>query len=130
MKTKLALGAIAVATVVFISGCVNSYNNMDKKMVSHLSDGNEMTLYTFDKDTKYKSNCYNGCETKWPVFYGDLDKLNLPDDVSISDFGKIKRKNGAMQTTYKSKPLYYFFKDNMKNEVKGDGAKGVWHIVK
>jgi predicted lipoprotein with Yx(FWY)xxD motif len=128
MKTRLILGSIATATLLF-SGC--AYTNMtEAKMVSHLSDNNSMTLYTFDKDAKDKSNCYNGCETKWPVFYGNLDKLNLPKDVSKSDFGTIKRDNGAMQTTYKFKPLYYFFKDKMKNEVKGDGAKGVWHIVK
>lgn len=130
MKIKLALGAATVA-VLLLSGCATT-NDMKVpiKSVSHLSDTSGMTLYTFDKDGMNKSNCYNGCEAKWPVFYGDLDKLNLPNDVSKSDFGTITRKNGAMQTTYKSQPLYYFFKDRKPADVNGDGKKGVWHIVK
>ena len=130
MKIKLTLGAVATALLLF-SGCTASNNNIDSNSkVSHLSDTNGMTLYTFDKDTSNKSNCYNGCEAKWPVFYGNLDKLNLPNNISKSDFGTITRKNGAMQTTYKSKPLYYFFKDAKSSDMNGDGKKGVWHIVK
>jgi len=130
MKIKLTLGA-AATTLLLFSGCTASNNTMDTNShSSHLSDQNGMALYIFDKDTKNKSNCYNGCEAKWPVFYGDLDKLNLPNDVSKSDFGTITRNNGAMQTTYKSKPLYYFFKDTKSNDLKGDGVKGVWHAIK
>jgi predicted lipoprotein with Yx(FWY)xxD motif len=56
--------------------------------------------------------------------------LNLPKGTSKSDFGTITRKNGAMQTTYNGKPLYYFIMDKNANEAKGDGKKGVWHIIK
>ena len=131
MKTKLLLTVAAASTLLF-AGCStsNSYLNANSQTVSHLSDSSGMTLYTFDKDTANKSNCYNGCEKKWPVFYGNLDKIKLPSDVSKSDFGVITRKNGAMQTTYKSEPLYYFFKDKKSNETNGNGIKGVWHIIK
>ena len=130
MMIKLTLGAVTAA-LLLLSGCTASNNNMStNSQVSHLSDKNSMALYTFDKDTMNKSNCYNGCEAKWPVFYGDLDKLNLPKGTSKSDFGTITRKDGTMQTTYKMKPLYYFFMDKKSNEIKGDGKKGVWHIVK
>ena len=131
MKTKLLL-TIAATTTLLFAGCStsNSHLNANSQMVSHLSDSSGMALYTFDKDTANQSNCYNGCEKKWPVFYGNLDKLKLPSDVSKSDFGVITRKNGAMQTTYKSKPLYYFFKDAKSGDTNGDGKKGVWHIIK
>ena len=89
-----------------------------------------MTLYTFDKDTMNTSNCYGGCEKKWPVFNGNVDKMSLPHGVMASNFGTTTRKNGAMQTTYNGKPLYYFFMDKKPHDVKGDGKKGVWHIVK
>ncbi len=131
MNIKLTLGAIATTALLF-GGCATAYNDMNSgsNMASHLSDNRGLALYTFDKDMPNVSNCYNGCEKKWPVFYGNLDKLKLPADVSKSDFGVITRKNGAMQTTYKTKPLYYFFKDTKANETNGDGKKGVWHIIK
>jgi len=131
MNKKLAI-AIAATALLFV-GCASYYGDnmsMDKKdkMVeksTFLTDSKGMALYTFDKDTRNKSNCYNGCETKWPVYNGDTNNLKLPANVKKEDFGIIQRDNRAMQITYKSQPLYYFFKDT-----KGDGAKGVWHLVK
>lgn len=123
--------AIATSALLFV-GCASNYGDnmsMDSK-AAFLMDSKGMALYTFDKDTKDKSNCYNGCEAKWPVFAGDASSLKLPADVKKEDFGMIKRDNGAMQTTYKSQPLYYFFKDTKANDMHGDGVKGVWHLVK
>ncbi len=134
MKLKLTLAA-AAATLLF-AGCTasnNGYMSMDSKddvKPAFLMDSRGMALYTFDKDMKNKSNCYNGCEVKWPVFAGDITNLKLPAHIKAEDFGMIKRDNGAMQTTYKSKPLYYFFKDTKANDINGDGKKGVWHLVK
>ena len=108
MRTKLIAGSVAVAALLF-TGC--AYN-------------------TFDKDTMNTSNCYGGCEKKWPVFNGNVDKMSLPHGVMASNFGTTTRKNGAMQTTYNGKPLYYFFMDKKPHDVNGDGKKGVWHIVK
>jgi predicted lipoprotein with Yx(FWY)xxD motif len=136
MNKKLAI-AIAATTLLFV-GCASNYGDnmsMDKKdkMIeksTFLTDSKGMALYTFDKDTRNKSNCYNGCEIKWPVYNGDTNNLKLPIHVKKEDFGIIQRDNGTMQVTYKSQPLYYFFKDTKAYEVKGDGAKGVWHLVK
>lgn len=131
MKTKSIILALGASLLLFV-GC-SAYNNNanhDNKMIGNLSDKNGMALYTFDKDVKNKSNCYNICENKWPVAKVNVDTLKLPNGVSKDDFGTITRNNGAMQSTYKSKPLYYFFKDVKANDVNGDGLKGVWHIVK
>ena len=119
---------LSVLMMGLLSACTG--NQPDTAKASYLSDNYGMTLYTFDKDTKNKSNCYNGCEAKWPVFYGTIDADKLPSGIDKSDFGTITRDNGAMQSTYKSQPLYYFFKDAAPKEIKGDGVKGVWHIVK
>jgi len=137
MKTKLIIGIASSLLFVGCASALNSgmYSNSDSTLkvetrtVNYLTDNNDMALYTFDKDTNNKSNCYNGCETKWPVFYTDINKLNLPMGIKTADFGTIKRDNGAMQTTYKSKPLYYFFKDSKAKDTNGDWAKGVWHLV-
>jgi len=122
--------AILVFIITSFSACSISNNVSKSDNTRYLSDINGMTLYTFDKDKKNKSNCYNGCEVKWPVFYGDSSKLKLPNGFKQSDFGTIIRDNGAKQSTYKSMPLYYFFKDNKPKDKKGDGIKGVWHIIK
>ncbi len=108
-----------------------------------LTDKDGRALYTFDKDSKDVSNCYDstptsgtGCESTWPVFYSaDLGKL--PTGVSASDFTVIdrdatraKKDESLKQVTYKGKPLYYFTPDNKETgSVKGDWVKGVWHLV-
>lgn len=128
---KKILLASTIAGLFVFTGCTASNTKLDSKENStHLMDTNGMTLYTFDKDSKNKSNCYNECESKWPVFYSDIINLKLPKNVYKEDFKTIKRNNGTLQTTYKSQPLYYFFKDTNSGETKGDGVKGVWHIVK
>ena len=136
MKTILI---IATSTLLF-AGCATSYNSTStksatmhktmEKSAKFLADGKGMALYTFDKDTKNRSNCYGGCEKKWPVFYGNIGNLNLPTNINTKDFGTIKRDDGKMQTTYMSKPLYYFFKDTKAGDIKGDGKKGVWHLIR
>jgi len=136
MNKKLTL-IIATSALLF-AGCASTYGDnmsMDSKDTmmkksTFLTDNKGMALYTFDKDTRNKSNCYNGCETKWPVYNGDTNTLKLPANIEKKDFGIIQRDNGAMQVTYKSKPLYYFFKDAKAHDMNGDGKKGVWHLVK
>ena len=130
MNKKLTI-AIAASALLFV-GCASNYgdNMSTDSKPAFLMDSKGMALYTFDKDMKDKSNCYNGCEAKWPVYAAGANDLKLPANVKKEDFGIIKRDNGAMQTTYKSQPLYYFFKDTKANDKKGDGAKGVWHLVK
>ncbi len=121
----------ALLISLFVMGILSACSNQPERAnITHLSDNYGMTLYTFDKDTKNKSNCYKVCESKWPVFYGSIDADKLPSGMDKNDFGTITRDNGAKQTTYKSQPLYYFFKDNGPKVKKGDGVKGVWHIVK
>lgn len=132
MKTIL----ISAALTLLFAGCATNDTMTStksatvSKIVNVLTDNRGMALYTFDKDTKKRSHCYGGCEKKWPVFYGNTSKLNLPAGINPKDFGTIKRDDGKMQTTYMSKPLYYFFKDTKAGETKGDGKKGVWHLVK
>lgn len=110
---------------------------------SFLTDKDGRALYTFDKDEKDVSNCYDatptegtGCESTWPVFYSE-DLGNLPSGTSSDDFGVIQRdvtraKKGESlkQVSFKGQPLYYFTPDNKEaGSIKGDWVKGVWHLV-
>jgi len=109
----------------------------------YLTDKDGRSLYTFDKDEKGVSNCYDssptsgeGCESVWPVFYSS-DLGTLPTGTKASDFSiinrdKTKAKNGEplQQVSYKGKPLYYFTPDaKIAGSTKGDWVKGVWHLV-
>lgn len=131
---KLALSAILAGTLVssIVAADMNKCGALGSTE-GHLTDKNGMTLYTFDKDKPYVSNCgeANECLAKWPVFYVKLQeiKFNSPK-IDNMDFATILRNDGMLQTTYKGKPLYYFFKDEEPGQTRGDMVKNVWHIVK
>lgn len=91
---------------------------------TYLMDGQKMTLYTFDKDEKGVSNCYEDCSTKWPPLAGKQG-AKLSKGYSL-----IERKDGTMQIAYKGQPLYLWFKDQKPGDMTGDGVKGVWHIAR
>ena len=112
-----------------------AFSNIEIKQ-TYLTDKDGRALYSFDKDDVNSSNCYDACEDAWPVFYSDNLGI-LPAGTTDSDFGLINRdesraKDGEplQQVTYKNNPLYYFTPDNKETgSVKGDWAKGVWHLI-
>jgi predicted lipoprotein with Yx(FWY)xxD motif/cytochrome c553 len=127
------------------AGTTDSQTALSETIIKQtfLTDKDQRSLYTFDKDTVNVSNCYDstptsntGCESIWPVFYSaDLGKL--PTGTTTADFAVIDRdatraKQGEplKQVTYKGKALYYFTPDNKEAlSTKGDWVKGVWHLV-
>ncbi len=62
-------GAVLVATTAIANagghGAVPAVTGSFKGE-TYLMDANKMTLYTFDKDEKGVSNCYDDCAAKWP----------------------------------------------------------------
>ncbi len=99
----------------------------DTTKLKYLTDDKGFTLYTFDNDEVDKSNCYDGCEDKWPVFY--VENFTSSDDLNESDFKVIERDDLTKQISYQGKPLYYFFLDESANDLKGNLVKGLWDIV-
>ena len=91
-----------------------------------LTDGEGMTLYTFDKDVagSGKSVCNDACATNWPPFYPKMG------EVANGDYSLITRDDGAVQWAYRGKPLYLWVKDKSPGEMSGDGVNKVWHVVK
>ncbi|WP_321366542.1 hypothetical protein [uncultured Celeribacter sp.] len=83
-----------------------------------------MTLYTFDKDEKGVSNCYDECAGLWPPVIGEAG-MELPKGYSL-----ISRKDGTEQVAYKGQPLYLWVKDVNPGDMTGDGVKDVWHIAR
>lgn len=119
---RQTLLSLTAAVALALAGTASADHHMSKSGV--LTDNNGMTVYTFDNDTpdSGESACYNQCAVNWPPV--------SPDDVSNDDIGAITRKDGSKQATYKGAPLYYFVADKAAGDKKGDGLKGVWHVVK
>jgi len=88
-----------------------------------LADAKGMTLYTFDKDAKNKSNCSGGCASSWPPAKATADA------ATHGAFATIKRADGSYQYTLDGKPLYTWAGDSKPGDVTGNGVGGVWHIV-
>jgi len=136
--TNNLLRLCTVATLALMSGCSSSSNSDEQtpnyqekptsstksvqlssnsRVVKHLVDANNYALYTFDKDSLNQSNCPNveGCVATWPAF---------STAIAREDFGV-----AGEYTTYLQHPLYYFINDITPGDMKGDGIKGVWHLV-
>ena len=79
-----------------------------------------MTLYTYDKDEKGKTNCYDKCATNWPPLKAEAG-AKADDEWTIVD-----RTDGTKMWAYDGKPVYTFIKDKKAGDVTGDGVGEVW----
>lgn len=94
-----------------------------------LTDAEGASLYFFSLDTKDTSACTSAeCLGAWPIFY--QEDIIVGEGLDDSDFATIERTDGAMQTTYKGWPLYYFAGDNTVGDTNGDKVNNVWFIAK
>lgn len=93
-----------------------------------LADGTGRSLYFFALDGKGGSNCSGDCLGVWPVFH--TGELTLDPGLDPDDFGSMTRGDGAMQTTYKGWPLYYYASDTQQGQVNGDGINDLWYVAK
>jgi predicted lipoprotein with Yx(FWY)xxD motif len=92
----------------------------DGMMVDHKG----MTVYMFDKDAGGKSMCNADCAKNWPPMMAPAGAK------AEGKWTVIKRDDGKMQYAYDGKPLYTFVKDEKPGEMKGDGMKDVWHVMR
>ncbi|MGE4543272.1 MAG: hypothetical protein AB7D06_04080 [Pedobacter sp.] len=93
----------------------------------YLTDTEGMALYFFKNDSVGESVCTGGCVNNWPLFY--RPQIEPPDGLDASDFGTITRKDGAMQTTFRGFPLYYFKGDVAPGDTKGNDMMDVWYVI-
>ena len=122
------IGLIAVATLAacgsMMGGAMSPYTKVNDGM---LVGNNNMTLYTFAKDTASsgKSMCNGPCATNWPP-------LLVDGSPAVSgDYSVVTRDDGKKQLAYKGMPLYFWAKDTKPGDKTGDGfLNGAWRIVK
>lgn len=130
--TKVTLAALLIS--LLFAGITVAEEAIGVKVMkkigvgNYLADGNGMTLYTFKKDKDGKSECTGDCLTQWPVFY--VNPELVVEGCEQSDFGSFARDDGAEQTTYKGKPLYYYVKDEEPGQTRGHEAAKGWVAAK
>lgn len=88
------------------------------------ADSKGMTLYTFDKDGKGRSECTLLCAAAWPPL------MATEGEKASGDWSLVERANGTMQWAYKGAPLYSYRIDMKPGDIKGEGVEGEWHVAK
>ena len=120
----LALSAAIATAALAAHAAGHAHAPVKTSVQGYLTDGHDMTLYAFDKDSDGHSACYDKCALTWPP-------LALEDGAKLPEgFDLIKRNDGTEQIAYKGQPLYLWVKDTAPGQTTGDGVKGVWHIAK
>lgn len=127
MRSLLLAAAVMAVTMPlahaddYAGGAIKS---MDTAKGEVLTDAKGMTLYTFDKDAKDTSNCYDDCAKKWPPL------MAAADAMADGKYTQVARKDGSKQWAHDGKPLYLWQNDKKPGDVTGDGVGGVWHVAK
>ncbi len=125
MRTATFMSVLAIAAVSATSVlAAPMVKTMETSKGQVLAGAKDMTLYTFDKDSKGTSNCYDTCATNWPPF------MAAKGDKASGAYTLVKRKDGSEQWAKDGMPLYYWMKDKKAGDVTGDGVNGVWHVAK
>ena len=89
------------------------------------------TLYTWAKDTDENSQCYDQCAAFWPPLLTTA-KTVAADGVTGAKCSVNARKDGSLQVTFNSHPLYFFMRDTAAGMTNGQGSTGfgaVWAVV-
>ncbi|MBB5702832.1 putative lipoprotein with Yx(FWY)xxD motif [Ochrobactrum daejeonense] len=125
MKTASFMSVLAIAAMAASSAvAAPAVKTMESSKGQVLTGAKGMTLYTFDKDGKGMSSCYDSCAKNWPPFMASKGAK------ASGGYSLVKRKDGSKQWAKDGMPLYYWVKDKKPGDVTGDGVNGVWHAAK
>ena len=104
------------------------------KIGTYLIGYNGMTVYTFKPDDTggvATSTCYGTCAQTWmPYIVSPVDKINQLKLGVNGKTGTVTRTDGQLQLTYNGVPLYFYSKDTASGDVKGNGVKNAWFVVR
>jgi predicted lipoprotein with Yx(FWY)xxD motif len=81
-----------------------------------LTDGGGRTLYLFTRDTSGRSRCYGQCARAWPPLLA-TGKPRAGSGARARLVGTTRRRDGAVQVTYRGHPLYYYIGDRRPGQV-------------
>src|SRR5712691_1370259 len=96
-----------------------------------VASSNEMTVYTFTKDTANsgKSACTGACLAKWPALTVPAGQTPAPGaGISATLATMVRADDSTTQVTYNGLPLYFFANDKAPGDTNGDYTN--WLLVK
>jgi predicted lipoprotein with Yx(FWY)xxD motif len=127
---RFIIGVAAASAIVAVAYAAEPAKTMDTPLGKIYVGLNDMTLYTFDRDTKGAdtSACTGNCIVNWPAFIAEEGAV-AEGEWTIVNFTD---KDGAMKKmwAYDGWPLYYYAKDTKAGDTTGDNPAGVWHVAK
>ncbi|NUS21872.1 MAG: hypothetical protein HOQ25_19125 [Mesorhizobium sp.] len=121
---SIVIGFAALLLGTAASHAAEAWKEATVGGVKIYTDAKGMTLYTYDKDGKGKSNCDDKCAANWPPLKAAAGAK------ATGEWTVIKRTDGTKMWAYDGKPLYRFVKDKKAGDMTGDGVAGVWHVAK
>jgi predicted lipoprotein with Yx(FWY)xxD motif len=102
----------------------------DSEFGPMLFDSRKQAIYIFERDSKGKTVCYDGCAEAWPPVY-TKGAPQAGKGVKESLLGTVERRDGRKQVTYAGQPLY-FYAHERPGEVKCHNVDlngGLWWVV-
>ncbi|HZT53476.1 MAG TPA: hypothetical protein VE995_03765 [Gaiellaceae bacterium] len=96
-----------------------------------LVDSRGHTLYLFENDRRGRSTCYGRCARFWPPLL-ERRRPTLGPGVERSLVGATRRRNGALQLTYRRHPLYAYRLDRRPGQANGEGVQAFgarWYAI-
>ena len=142
-KTTIRYGAVVVAVLVLgavaaIAVASSSGSNGHMKVVGTarntalhetiLVNRSGRSLYALSVERHGRFICTNmACLSFWTP----LTVAKGVKPAGASGLGTVKRPDGKIQVAYRGAPLYTFYLDRKRGDVKGNGFKdvGTWHAV-
>jgi predicted lipoprotein with Yx(FWY)xxD motif len=101
------------------------------RLGEYLTDQEGRSLYMFDLDTDFTSNCYDDCARLWLPYVIDTG-VTIFDNIKENLLGRFTRSDGQHHLTYNKLPLYFYDKDMMPGDVLGHGLNsfgGRWFLM-
>ena len=121
MKT-ITVGLAALLLSTAASFAAEAWKEAEVNGTKIYTDANGMTLYTYDKDEKGKTNCYDKCATNWPPFKAEAGAM------AMGEWTIVTRTDGTAMWAYDGKPLYTWTKDKKPGDVTGEGVNN-FHVA-
>ncbi|WP_439027466.1 COG4315 family predicted lipoprotein [Haloarchaeobius sp. DT45] len=96
-----------------------------------LVDGDGMTLYMFDQDTKGsgESACTGRCADAWPPLTVEGEASVMVASTVTASVATIERADGTTQVTAEGWPLYRFAGDKKPGDANGQGLNDAWWVL-
>jgi predicted lipoprotein with Yx(FWY)xxD motif len=81
-----------------------------------VTDRKGRTLYVFTREKSKVPRCYGQCAKAWPPLL-TRGRPAAAKGARARLLGTTRRRGGAVQVTYKGRPLYYYFRERKAGEV-------------